>query len=96
MAPRRFADPLVAGLALAFVAQAPQGALAADLPAQELPVACRTVFIGMPVPPYIRRHGCIDNVITVHELPEHRHPFVVLKQRDVQIESHSVLIVKVR
>ena len=95
MATRHFAAPLVTGLALAGIAPAPYGAVAADLYVQEGPVTCQTVFTGMPVPPYFTLHGCIHNVITVHRLPEHRHRHIVLKQRGVLIDSHPPLIVDV-
>jgi hypothetical protein len=85
MATRHFAAVLVTGFALAGIAPAPNGAVAADLYVQEGSGTCHTVFTGMPVPPYFTRRGCIDNVITVHRLPEHRHSRVVLQQRDVLI-----------
>jgi hypothetical protein len=95
MATRHFAAALVTGLALAGIAPAPNGAEAADLYVQEGPRTCHTVFTGMPVPPYFTRRGCINNVITVHRLPEHRHSRVVLKQRDVLIYHNPPLLVDV-
>jgi hypothetical protein len=96
MGRRQFAAALVAGLALVGILPAPYRAAAADLYVQETAGPCRTVFTGMPTPPYLTRQGCIDNVITVHQLPEHRNRYIVLKQRDVVIEYEPRLIVKVR
>ena len=95
MATRHFAAALVTGLALAGIAPAPYGAVAADLYVQEGPGTCHTVFTGMPVPPYFTGRGCIDDVITVHRLPEHRNRGVVLKERDVLIYYHPPLFVYV-
>jgi hypothetical protein len=96
MATPHFAAALVTGLALAGIVAVPYGADAADLYVQEEVGTCRTVFTAMPVPPYLTRHGCVDNVITVHQLPEHRHRYIVLKQRDVRLEYHSRVIVHAR
>jgi hypothetical protein len=91
MATRRFAA-LVTGLALAGLAPVRSEAVAADLFLQEGPRTCRTIFTGLPVPPYFTRHGCIHNVITVHRTPEHRHRHLVLKRRDVLIDYHPPLV----
>ena len=95
MATRHFAAALVTGFALAALAPAPYAAMAADLSVQEDPGLCHTVFTAIPVPPYYTRHGCIDNVITEHPLPEHRPGAVVVHQRDVLIYYQPPLIVDV-
>ena len=84
MTTRLFATALI-GLAIAVMVPRSDTASAADLTVYEQSPTCQTVFVASPVPPYFTRYGCINNLITVHRLPERRRGHVVLYKRDVII-----------
>ena len=91
MTKRLFATTFM-GLVIAGTVPGSNAAWAADLTVYEQSPTCQTVFVASPVPPYFTRHGCIQNVITVHRLPERRLPRILVYKRDVVVIERPLLV----